>query len=870
MNIPKPKNSVKDTFGFSIKTLLVFVLFILNIQTNAQDKKNKFISNFEEIFITVYTEKSFSFETDVLISDTNLIYLNVEDLFRKLKIKCLSNENILTGFIENESNRYRIDFKKKQIKIGTISIDFTKRVIADFGVDYIEASALSDAFGLTILFNPRSLSAKLTSSFELPFIKQQRIENTRSNISKLQGKPSISDTIITRNYHLFKLGTLDWSLSSFQNLNIASTSAISLRAGSELLYGEANVSINYNDQSKFDPRQIQYNWRWIDNDKKIIKQAQLGNVSNQSIAFLNAPLIGATFNNSPNTIRKASGSFTINDYTEPNWTVELYINDILVDYTLADASGLYLFKVPIVYGYTTLKLKFYGLLGEERTEERTMNTPYTFVPPKTLEYSFTSGVLQDAVNSRFGQVGFNYGVSRFLTFGAGLEYLSSIPNHPFIPFAKITFQPFPSMVLNFDYAHNVSTKGLMNVYFTKNMFLEVDYTKFVEGQLARRFSALEELKVRFSRPFKNKYFSGFTRLNFNQFVYKSLTYNQFDFLMSTYYKQFNLSSSSFINWASSNSSFIRSVLALSYRLRNGLVVRSSAEYNLSTNNLVRFNGEIEMRVSEMYFSLSYARSIQSKKNNFFLSLRYDLPFARAGISSSYSHNSLVFSENAQGSLAFDGENNYVHTSRNSAISKGGILFYPFLDLNQNGVLDSGEKKVLLSNVSVASNVAVISKKDSIVRVSDLNAFVNYNVKFSDTDLDNISWRFKDNTYQVVVDPNQYKHVYVPIISVGEVNGMVYLVSNKTMKGQARVTLQVYDEKGAKVAETLSEYDGYFSYLGLKPGTYIVRVDESQLKKLNYKSYPTEHQIVIKESTYGDLLEGLDFKLTSIASLILKE
>ena len=860
MNTSRPKNSVKDDFGFSVKTLLIFGLFILNIQTNAQDKKNKFISNFEEIFITIYTEKSFSFETDVLISDTNLIYLNVEDLFRKLKIKCLSNENILTGFIENESNRYRIDFKKKQIKVGNLSIDITKRIIADFGVDYIEASVLSDAFGLTILFNPRSLSAKLTSSFELPFVKQLRIENTRSNISKLQGKPSISDTIITRNYHLFKLGTLDWSLSSFQNLNIASTTAISLRTGSELLYGEANVSINYDDQSKFNPRQIQYNWRWIDNDKKIIKQAQLGNVSSQSIALLNAPLIGATFNNSPNTVRKASGSFIINDYTEPNWTVELYINDILVDYTLADASGLYLFKVPIVYGYTTLKLKFYGLLGEERTEERTMNTPYTFVPPKTLEYSFTSGVLQDEVKSRFGQVGFNYGVSRFLTFGAGLEYLSSIPNHPFIPFAKVTFQPFPSIVLNFDYAHNVSTRGLVNVYFTESIFLEVDYTKFVEGQLAKRFSALEEVKVRFSKPFKSNYFSGFTKLNFNQSVYKSITYNQFGFLMSTYYKQFSLSSSSFINWTSSNSSFIRSLLALSYRLRNGLVVRSSAEYNLNTNNLVRLNGEIEMRVSKMYFSLSYERSIQSKNNNFFLSFRYDLPFARAGISSSYSNKSLVFSENAQGSLAFGGDNNYVHTSKNSAISKGGILFYPFLDLNQNGVMDTGEKKVLLSNVSVSSNVAVISKKDSIVRVSDLNAFVNYTIKFSNTDLDNISWRFKDNTYQILVDPNQYKRVYVPIISVGEVNGMVYLVSDKTMKGQARVTLQVYDKKGEKVAETISEYDGYFSYLGLKPGIYTVRVDESQLKKLNYKSYPLVHQIVIKESTYGDLLEGLDFKL----------
>jgi hypothetical protein len=162
MNTSRPKNSVKDDFGFSVKTLLIFGLFILNIQTNAQDKKNKFISNFEEIFITIYTEKSFSFETDVLISDTNLIYLNVEDLFRKLKIKCLSNENILTGFIENESNRYRIDFKKKQIKVGNLSIDITKRIIADFGVDYMEASVLSEAFGLTILFKPRSLSAKLT------------------------------------------------------------------------------------------------------------------------------------------------------------------------------------------------------------------------------------------------------------------------------------------------------------------------------------------------------------------------------------------------------------------------------------------------------------------------------------------------------------------------------------------------------------------------------------------------------------------------------------------------------------------------------------------------------------------------------------
>lgn len=862
-------------FNFILTTMskylvLSFFFLIYSLQTNAQDKKINLSATFDELLITVYMQNGFNFETEVLISDSNLMYLNVEDVFKNLKIKCISNTNSLVGFVENESNRYIIDFEKKEIKVGDTSISLTKRLVEEFGVKYIASSILSEAFGLTILFNPRSLSAKLTSNFELPFLKQLRIEKTRNNISKLQGNPSIADTIISRDYHLFKLGTLDWALSSFQTINNASNNAISIGVGTEFLYGEANVSVNYNDQYKFDIRQLQYSWRWINNDNKIIKQAQLGKVFSQSISLLNAPLIGATFNNSPNTVRKASGYFTINDHTEPNWSVELYINDVLVDYTLADASGLYVFKVPIVYGYTTLRLKFYGLLGEERTEERTMNTPYTFVPAKTLEYSVTSGVLQDAEKSRFGQVSFNYGVTRFLTVGGGLEYLSSIPNRPFIPFAKVAFQPFSRMILNFEYAHDVSMTSLLNFYFTESAFLEVDYSKFVEGQLARRFNALEELKVRFLIPFKGASFSGFTKINFNKFVYQSFVYNQFDFSLSGYYKQFNLSSRSFINWVSANSTHMSSVLALSYRLRNGLVFRPSAEYNLNTNNLVRFRWEIEKRVSKMYFSASYERVIQSENDNLFLSFKYDLPFARTGVSSSYSNNRLIFSENAQGSLALGGGNNYVHTGNNSAISKGGILFYPFLDLNRNGVLDKGEKRVLLSSVGVSGGVAVISKKDSIVRVSDLNAFVNYNVDFLDTDLDNISWRFKHNTYQVLVDPNQYKRVFVPIVSVGEVNGMVYMISGQRMKGQSRVILQIYDEKGEKVAETLSEFDGYFSYLGLKPGKYIIRVDEEQLNKLNYQSTPAVYQIDIKISAEGDIVEGLEFKLKSLQPIVPKE
>jgi hypothetical protein len=807
----------------------------------------------------------FNFETDVLISDKNQLFLNIKDIFKKLKIKCISQDGDFIGFIKNENNLYKIDFKKDKITVGAQSFSISNGYVEIFGTTYIAASIISEAFGINVLFNPRSLSAKLSSTFELPFLKQLRIEETRNNISKLRGKPSIADTIIQRDYHLFNFGSVDWAFNSVQTTNNTNTNSVSLGLGTELLFGEANISLTYNDQYNFDSRQLQYNWRWIDNDKKLITQAQIGTLFSQSISQLNAPLVGVTFNNSPNTIRKASGTFTINDSTEPNWTVELYINDILVDYTVADASGLYAFKVPIVYGYTTLKLKFYGLLGEERTEERTMNTPYTFVPANTLEYNATSGILQDGQGSRFSQIGFNYGVNRFLTVGGGLEYLSSIPNTPYIPFAKMAIQPFSKMILNFEYAHNVRFKSLLNFYVTESAFLEINYSKFKADQLAVRFNALEELKIRFSMPFKAQLFSGFTKFNFNQFKYQSFVYNQFDFTFSGYYKQFNINSSSFINRVGSSPAQMNSILNLSYRFNSGLVMRPSINYNINTNHVVRFGAEIEKRISKMYFSVSYERNLQFKNDNFFVNFKYDLPFSRVGLSSSFSNNNLMFSENAQGSLAFGAGNNYIHTSNNSAVGKGGILFYPFLDLNRNGKLDPGEKKVLLSSVNVSGGVAEISDKDFTVRIFDLNAFVNYNIEFSNTSLDYISWRFKRNTYQVLVDPNQYKRIFVPIISVGEVNGMVYLSAGQEMKGQGRVTLAIYNKKKQKVAEVLSESDGYYSYLGLEPGEYSVQVDSIQMKTLDYKATPIAHPIIIRMSEEGDIVKGIDFVLQPIIS-----
>jgi hypothetical protein len=87
--------------------------------------------------------------------------------------------NILTGFIENESKIYSIDFNANQIMIEEKIIKAINGFMKESGAIYIESTVITEAFGLQIIFNYRSLSIKMEAEFELPLIKQLRLEQMR-------------------------------------------------------------------------------------------------------------------------------------------------------------------------------------------------------------------------------------------------------------------------------------------------------------------------------------------------------------------------------------------------------------------------------------------------------------------------------------------------------------------------------------------------------------------------------------------------------------------------------------------------------------------------------------------------------------------
>ena len=804
-----------------------------------------------------------NFDLDIIFTDNGLLYVNVEDLFRILMISCNMEpeDEKLFGYFLNEENTYSINYKTKEIQIGEKTFACEDELVKEMGILYLESSLLSEVFGIELIFNYRSLLLILKSHFELPLIKQQRLEKMRKNLSKIKGE-FIVDTIIKRNYHLFKPGMLDWSISSTQSSNNSTISKFGLGLGSELLFGEATVSANYDSKLGFDDRYFHYLWRWVDNEKKIIKQAQIGKISNQSIAFYNSPIIGTVIRNTPTNIRKAKGYYTINDFTEPNWTVELYINDVMVDYTKADASGMYFFEVPNVYGFTTLKLKFYGPLGEERIEESTVNIPYTFMPEKEFEYSITSGIIQDSSLSRYGKGEINYGLNRIVTIGGGLEYLSSISNNPYIPFVKTSIQPFSKLTLIGEYAHNVRTVGLLNYNFHKNASLIIDYTNNVKGQKVTQFNYLEERKIILSIPYRYKKISGFSKIDFTQYIYETFKYNSTNYIFSAYYKQFSANSTTQINWIEKRQAFVIATNSFSWRLKGDVVLRPSFIYDYMKNTVMSYKFEAEKKKGRSCFTISYERNRSFNNHIVSVGFKCDLSFARTNITAIHSENVNIISGNAQGSITFGSGNNQIIANKNSSVGKGGISLYPFLDLNNNGIFDKGEKMVKLNSVKVHGGKVIFSKKDSIIRIPNLNAFISYNVEFNDNDLDNIAWRFNNKIYSILVDPYQYKRVDIPIISVGEVLGMAYMKNKNSIKGIGRITVEFYKKDSDElIAKTLSESDGYINYLGFAPGEYVARIDSLQLSKLDFVSEPSQINFTIKELEDGDIIESIEFVLS---------
>lgn len=823
-------------------------------------------NEYEEISVMMNIQQLGNIEIPAMIHGQD-VFLSVTDIFDVLKIKNTPSKSFdsISGFFINPLASYLIDYNNNRIKyLGKVHELKPNDLIHTETNLYLRLNYFGEIFDLNCQFKFRSLSVFLTTSLELPVIKELRLQQIRDNMSRLNGeiKP---DTIIKRHYPVFHFGMTDWSVIGTQVIKGATDIRATLGLGGVVAGGEVNALLNYSTSLPFTERQQQYSWRFADNDNSFLRQAIVGKIYSQATSSIYYPVIGIQLTNTPTSYRRSFGSYTLSDYTNPGWVVELYVNSVLVSFTKADASGFYKFDVPLVYGNTEVKLRFYGPYGEEKSLQKTISIPFNFLPPKILEYTVSGGIVEDASGSRYARASLDYGVNKRLTIGGGVEYLSSVTSGTVMPFINFSLRLSSALLITSDYAYGVRWKSILSYRLPFNLQIDLNYTNYVPGQTAINYNYLEERKAIISYPISGRNFSSYFRLTVDQIILPISQYTTAEFLYSGNLFGVNTNITTYALFFSSGNPNVYSNISLGFRLPKGFSLTPQVQYNYNLSQLISVKCQLEKRILRNgSVNVTYEQNITSNISNTQFGLRYDFNSARTGFLFRQSNNSTTLVESAQGGLVFDAKTKYFTANSGNNVGRGGIVIVPYLDYNGNGRRDKGEPKVFGLEIRMSAGRIEQNKKDSTIRVFNLEPYVNYIVELNRNSFDNIAWRISKSVISVTVDPNQFKLIDVPVEIVGEVAGMVYLKDHISQKGQGRIIVQVYRADSVLVAKTVTEPDGYFNYLGLSPGLYYAMPDPNQLHKLNMRVTPPSIAFTIKKTRDGDVADGLEFILRPIS------
>lgn len=832
---------------------------------------------YDEVLVTVNVPRIGSFEIQAIVFGQQL-YLPIKDLFDFLKIRNTVSPDfdLVQGFFIYPKDTYSIDKTSNKIifKYKIFELNPNDMIRTETNL-YLRSEYFGKIFDLDCVFNFRSLSVILNTKMELPAIREMQQELMRRNISQLKGEKKKADTIIARSSPFFHIGMADWSVISTLETQRKSNIRGSLGIGGIMAGGELNLLLNYNSDATTNLRQQFYQWRLVNNGNSALRQVIVGKMFAQSIASVFAPVTGVQITNTPTTYKKSFGTYTLSNTTEPEWMVELYVNNVLVNFTKADASGFYTFEVPMVYGNSVVKLRFYGPWGEERTSEKYINIPFNFIPLHQFEYNVTAGMVEDNRKTWYSRTNFSYGLARRVTIGGGMEYLSSVTSGKYMPFINASFGLGQHILVSGEHTYGVRSKGVISYRTPADQQVEFNYTRYDKDQTAIMTNYLDEKRVILSMPLRINKFTAFSRLTLNQFT---LSNNPGTYLKERQkYTSAELLFSSVVSGVGSNVTtyaiisdpgdpFIYSNLSLTFRLPKGMRFTPQAQYEYRAKRVSKIKAEIAKNIfTRGYLNLSYEKVLENDNINtsaLTVGFRYNFSFAQTFFSASKTSRTVASTQSFRGSLMYDGKTNYLALNDQTSVGKGGLIILPFLDFNCNGKQDPGEPKAFGLNLRVTGGHLMHNDHDTTLRITGLEAYTDCFLELDKNSFDNIAWQIDKKTISITIEPNNFKLIEVAVAVWGEASGSVAFNNAKGEHGLGQIIVNFYNSNAILVGRTLTESDGYFSFMKLAPGAYTAQIDSTQLHKLQMASSPALSFKILSNKD-GDVVDGLRFVLRSL-------
>jgi hypothetical protein len=819
----------------------------------------------QEIIVLLKVKDLGSREQTAFLVDKEL-YLPMRDLFSFLRIRLDASDGsfMLNGFFIKEENLYRIDLKQGVVTMGNRRYQFsTKDFLVVNDEAFVRTEVLSKAFGLFCSFDFRELCVTLTTQQPLPVFRDKQRLGIRQQPYAADEDAPPGQTIPFRK-HWLSGWALDWSLStSASKLGVYNSYSFGL--GAELLGGDVDAFGSGTDRWGIHWEQLQWRWRYAFPTSRILTQLMVGNImTDGGSATGGLSLEGVQVTNSLPYARKSFGKYVVSDHLGPDWDVEMYVNNQLIDFTKTDEGGNYRFEIPLLYGSTPITMKYYGPWGEERALERLVQIPFTFLPAGEVEYSFSAGRIRDYKREEFGQVATRWGLSSFVTVGAGAQYLH-LPGEPVLPLILSSVRFSDYLLLNVDHTQNTSTRGTINLQFPSQLGIELSYSRFAENSFFNRSKQQSQSRLSLSMPFRSTSIAGSARLSIRELAYASgrFIHSEVGLSLSTASIQSSVTIRGGLNrdLGFRDPLYLQTSLSMTLNVLNGTRLRLQGDFDHLRNMIVRSQTMLERNIWRTgWVSLNIERNNLWNTNSFSLNFRFEFSAFHVSSYTQYVGSTFQYNQYLHGSMTFDPAGILIPSSRNS-VRQGGINVQAFLDVNNNGIKDFDEQVINDFGATLHNTNTYQTSTPKGLRFEGLEPYNKYLLNIDTYSLENPLWIPKYTSYDFTVSPNQYKTLYLPVIVSGEVSGkVVKLLPFRSPEAVRDMRILIKREGGGFETETFSLPNGEYSIVGLPPGKYMAYLDAAQLAFYHLKARPEKETFWVLATRNGDIVEQINFVL----------
>jgi len=868
-------------FRFSIheiklrRSLYFFLVFQLFIFRNGSTQPNgRPDQPYDEVGIELY-HRAIGTVPIVAILKGTTVFVQPMDIFSFIKVRAdISDDNSIRGYYIDESRRYEIDIQKRMVtyqdQIFTLKEeDFIRTAMGT----YMKISIFETVFNLRADFTFSGLSVELHSGEPLPAESEVKYAKQRQHMFGQQ-EDFIPDKRFGFHRTIFSLGTLDYQAGgNFSDIGQMTT--YSLIAGGQLLGGDFDASISGSKGQSIEWKNIPWQWRTNIQNTALLTQIIVGRRASFSNLHLPDSMVGIQITNAYTGYRSSYSNYTISDRTDPNWIVELYINEALVNYTKADQTGYYKFVIPLSYGSTHVQLKFRGPYGEVRTKIIDLQIPFTFLPPGNVEYTVTGGTSIDhpSLSSMTGKFDTKIGISTAMTIGGGLRYLrDEFGKQHYLPYGTSSLRLTSGILVAGEYYHGSGYSSTLSITGPAGISIEGSY----EHPFGQTAGVVDEMNIQDRRKIQI-----LTPLPWD---IGTLHASAMDLPINRDSGNFFLTAQALFRVVNTSIdlSFSGNYLRNKFRFRsNGSIALGTVGISLSLPEAIFFHPmanldytnrkvlSIEATLTKMFngfaaVNISGGHSFIPNEYHGQIDLRMNLDFAQVGLScGGGTSQPLQAAATIQGSLAYDPPAMEFIANNLPQVRRGGLEVLPFLDINNNGKRDKSEP--IVKHFGFEQSPGKITEdSDGLIRIQNMEPYRKYILKTSTTNVENISWIPKFTSFEFIPPANGFARMEIPLTIAGQVEGYIYRNTSHGDEplGGVRVIIrhnEVDDTSQVKLTEDLLSYStGEFYYLGLPPGKYRASIDPKQLIPLHSTSIPPFIDFEMRFKDEGDVVEGLNF------------